>query len=94
MAMEESKVTKMTTLSYEASGLNYIDWCKSVMNEHIKDKTLTRKVGKYTRASKTHGKTIVCPHCNQGNFVFHFSWSALGCQHCNNMIDKYEWKLL
>ena len=38
----------MTTLSYEASVLNYTDWCKSVMNEHIKDKTLTRTVDKYT----------------------------------------------
>ena len=94
MVMEESKVTKMTTLSYEASGLNYIDWCKSVMNEHIKDKTLTRKVGKYTRASKTHGKTIVCPECNKVATVFHFAWSALGCQHCGTMVDKYEWKLL
>ena len=84
----------MTTLSYEASGLNYIDWCKSVMNEHIKDKTLTRKVGKYTRASKTHGKTIVCPECNHVAIVYHFSWSALGCQHCGSMVDKYEWKLL
>ena len=84
----------MTTLSYEASGLNYIDWCKSVMNEHIKDKTLTRKVGKYTRASKTHGKTIVCPECNKVAIVYHFSWSALGCQHCGTMVDKYEWKLL
>ena len=84
----------MTTLSYEASGLNYIDWCKSVMNEHIKDKTLTRKVGKYTRASKTHGKTIVCPQCNKVAIVYHFSWSALGCQHCGTMVDKYDWKLL
>ena len=84
----------MTTLSYEASGLNYIDWCKSVMNEHIKDKTLTRKVGKYTRASKTHGKTIVCPECNKVAIVYHFSWSALGCQHCGTMVDKYDWKLL
>ena len=45
----------MTTLSYEASGLNYTDWCKSVMNEHIKDKTLTRTVDKYTRAGR-YGK--------------------------------------
>ena len=40
----------MTTLSYEASGLNYTDWCKSVMNEQIKDKTLTLTVDRYTRA--------------------------------------------
>ena len=83
----------MTTLSYEASGLNYIDWCESVMNEHIKDKTLTEKVTKHTRAGK-YGKTIVSPQCNKGATVYHFSWSALGCQHCGSMVDKYEWKLL
>ena len=26
-------------------------------------------------------------------FVYHFSWSALGCLKCNAMVDKYEWKL-
>ena len=72
----------------------YQKWTEQLLNDHIKDKTLTRKVEKYTRASKTHGKTIVCPECNKVATVFHFSWSALGCQHCNNMIDKYEWKLL
>ena len=82
----------MTTLSYEASGLNYTDWCKSVMNEHIKDKTLTRTVDKYTRAGR-YGKTIVCPECNQGAFVFHFSWSALNCQHCDTMIEKNQWRV-
>ena len=82
----------MTTLSYEASGLNYTDWCKSVMNEYIKDKTLTRTVDRYTRAGR-YGKTIVCPECNQGAFVFHFSWSALSCQHCNAMVEKNQWKV-
>ena len=83
----------MTTLSYEASGLDYTEWCESVMNEHIKDKTLTEKVGRYTRAGR-YGKTIVCPECNKVATVYHFSWSALECQHCKNMIDKYEWKVL
>jgi ribosomal protein S27E len=73
---------------------SYQKWTEQLLNDHIKDKTLTVKVGKYTRASKTHGKTIVCPHCNKVATVFHFSWSALGCQHCNTMIDKYDWKLL
>ena len=40
------------------------------------------------------GKTIVCPHCNKVATVYHFSWSALSCQHCDTMIDKYDWKLL
>ena len=73
---------------------SYLDWTEQLLNDHIKDKTLTRKVEKYTRASKIHGKTIVCPQCNKVATVFHFSWSALGCQHCGSMVDKYEWKLL
>ena len=72
----------------------YINFSEKTLNDHIKNKTLTRKVEKYTRASKTHGKFIVCPQCNHGSYVFHFSWSALGCQHCGSMVDKYEWKLL
>ena len=72
----------------------YQKWTEQLLNDHIKDKTLTLKVTKYTRASKTHGKTIVCPECNKVATVYHFSWSALGCQHCNSMVDKYEWKLL
>ena len=72
----------------------YINFSEKTLNDHIKNKTLTRKVEKYTRASKTHGKFIVCPHCNHGSYVFHFAWSALGCQHCGSMVDKYEWKLL
>ena len=73
---------------------SYQEWTEQILNNHIKDKTLTRKVEKYTRASKTHGKTIVCPECNKVATVFHFSWSALGCQECGAMVDKYEWKLL
>ena len=72
----------------------YINFSEKTLNDHIKNKTLTRKVEKYTRASKTHGKFIVCPECNHGSYVFHFAWSALGCQHCGTMVDKYEWKLL
>ena len=72
----------------------YINFSEKTLNDHIKNKTLTRKVGKHTRASKTHGKTIVCPQCNKVAIVFHFSWSALGCQHCGTMVDKYDWKLL
>ena len=71
----------------------YQKWTEQLLNDHIKDKTLTQKVGRYTRATK-HGKFIVCPECHQGQFVFHFSWSALGCHHCGTMVDKYEWKLL
>ena len=72
---------------------SYQKWTEQLLNDHIKDKTLTRKVHRYTRATK-HGKTIVCPECNKVATVFHFSWSALGCQHCNSMVDKYELSLI
>ena len=72
---------------------SYQEWTEQLLNDHIKDKTLTEKVTKQTRAGR-YGKTIVCPECNKVATVYHFSWSALGCQHCGTMVDKYEWKLL
>ena len=54
--------------------------------------TMTTKVTRYTRASN-NGKVIICPECNNEARVFHFSWSALGCQHCNYIVDKYDWKI-
>ena len=53
---------------------------------------MTTKVTRYTRAGN-NGKVIICPECNNEARVFHFSWSALGCQHCKYIVDKYDWKL-
>ena len=47
-------------------------------------------VTKSTRASK-NGKLIICPQCNSHARVFHFSWSALVCHHCNRTIEKLDW---
>ena len=73
---------------------SYQDWTHEVINTHLRLSSIvpTRTVDKYTRARKD-GKIIVCPECNQGAFVFHFSWSALNCQHCDTMIEKYDWKV-
>ena len=71
---------------------SYIDWSDNIVNSAIKNLTIPNKVNRYTRAGQL-GKFIVCPHCNQGATVFHFSWSALSCQHCDNMIDKNDWKV-
>ena len=86
--MEESKDTKMKT--------PYQEWTEEVLNTSLRLSSIKprSKVQKYTRASRTHGKFIICPECNHGSYVFHFSWSALGCQHCGTMVDKYDWKLL
>ena len=91
MAMEESKVTKMA-LSFSIAG------SERIINDYLKDYkpkwlAICRKVKRYTREGKDR-KFIVWPHCDQGNFVFHFSWSTLSCQHCGTMVDKYDWKLL
>lgn len=50
------------------------------------------KVNKNTRASG-HGRKIYCPKCNAPSRVYHFSWSAIQCGTCDNMIDKYDWSL-
>ena len=51
------------------------------------------KVNKYTRASKDNGKAIYCPKCDTLNRVYHFSWSAITCGGCKEMIDKTDWNL-
>ena len=53
---------------------------------------MTTKVTRYTRAGN-NGKVIICPECNNEARVFHFSWSALGCQHCHYIVDKYDWTI-
>ena len=51
-----------------------------------------KKVNKHTRAGN-NGKEIVCPYCTAPATVFHFSWSALGCQYCGQSINKESWLL-
>ena len=60
--------------------------------KQIGGNTMRNKVDRYTRAGN-NGKVIICPECNNEARVFHFSWSALGCQDCNAMVDKYDWIL-
>ena len=48
------------------------------------------KVTNSARAGK-NGKTIKCPKCSHVGTVYHFAWSGLGCQGCNEMIDKLNW---
>ena len=52
---------------------------------------ITKTVNRYTRAGYG-GRNIFCPKCDKRSRVFHFSWSALNCQHCDTMIDKNQWR--
>ena len=69
---------------------------EKILNEHLKTKpkwlATCGKVNRYTRAGKS-GKFIICPICEQGGMVYHFSWSALQCQHCDSLITKRHWKV-
>ena len=51
-----------------------------------------KKVNKHTRASK-NGKLIYCCECNKPTKVFHFSWSAITCNECDTVVNKYDWLL-
>jgi len=42
--------------------------------------------------AKQRGTFIKCPHCGHIGCVHHFSWSALTCQGCIQMVDKYDWQ--
>ena len=61
--------------------------------KQIGGNTMTNRVDRYTRAGN-NGKGIICPECTNKSTVVHFSWSALGCQHCKYIVDKYDWRLV
>ena len=49
-----------------------------------------KRVNRHTR-SGFNGREIICPMCDTVSTVYHFSWSALSCQHCDTMVDKRHW---
>ena len=65
---------------------------KYVKNFVLSEKPLTKPINKHTRAKK-NGTALVCPKCFAKKVVYHFSWSAVTCHNCKEMIDKYEWLL-
>ena len=72
-------------------------FCKdtqSALSENRKnyERNRSKKVHKRSRA-KRDGTVLRCPKCNstEGNRVYHFSWSAITCQNCHEMVNKYDW---
>ena len=64
--------------------------CENTNQEvRIVSSYLTR-LKKTARAGK-YGKDLFCPYCNHKHTVYHFSWSALSCHHCNRTIEKLDW---
>ena len=54
------------------------------------NKTYFSNVNRYTRAGK-NGKDILCPECREWGTVYHFGWSALVCQSCEETVNKEDW---
>jgi len=50
-----------------------------------------QNIGRHTRAGKD-GALIVCPVCEGQTRVYHFAWDGIVCHHCDNAIDKVQWK--
>lgn len=48
-------------------------------------------ITRYSKCKRYAGAEILCPKCGETATVYHLSWSALGCTHCNAMINKYDW---
>jgi len=51
-----------------------------------------KPITKHARAGKW-GKHIMCPACSSITKVYHFSWSAIVCQQCDESIDKSLWSI-
>ena len=45
-----------------------------------------------TRLGKC-GRLVSCPHCKHVARVYALSFSALGCQNCKQMVNKYQWSI-
>ena len=45
-----------------------------------------------TRLGRT-GRLVCCPHCKQVARVYALSFSALACQNCRQMVNKYHWTI-
>jgi len=50
-------------------------------------------ITRYSKCKRYSGAEILCPKCNKTSTIYHLSWSALGCTHCNAFINKYDWKI-
>jgi len=49
-----------------------------------------KPITRHTRAPRA-GAFIRCPYCQGVSRVTHFAWSALGCQHCEESVQKDRW---
>ena len=48
-------------------------------------------ITRFSRCKRYAGAKIQCPKCQGIGKVYHLSWSAITCQNCREMINKYDW---
>jgi len=58
--------------------------------EFVVDPRKFKTVPKWTHAGRP-GKDIHCPKCGTSVRVYNFAWSALVCNACATVVEKYEW---
>ena len=71
---------------------NYISTTKKTVEYNFGNKPknfFNKRVDRHTRAGVL-GRDIICPLCAEVLTVYHFSWSALICEHCKKIVSKYE----
>ena len=63
------------------------------MLKYLQDFMMTEfvPITRYSRCKRYSGAIIKCPECNSLGQVYHLSWSALQCQNCKKMVDKFDW---
>ena len=59
-----------------------------ILSPHLID--YRKFVNKHTRSPR-NGREIVCPRCDEKAKVYHFSWTAIECIHCQLNVDKQDW---
>ena len=79
----------------EASDIPDLGDIKELMRERLRrmgQRLPRQSVNAHTRAKKA-GTLLLCPKCDSSkdNRVFHFSWAAITCQNCQEVVDKYDW---
>ena len=62
----------------------------NVPAEFVVDPHKFKTVPKWTHAGKA-GKMIYCPKCGGPTHVHNFAWSALVCNACATVVEKYDW---
>ena len=70
----------------------YLHGHKIAVYDHNTNSVKLNSFGYKTVTTKSRLNAIL-DEVKYGARVFHFSWSALNCIHCDASVNKYDWRL-